>query len=99
MPSTSLLAIVYEDQEFHNEDRPARRFLAVYILFVVVVSSLLFVFNMGIVFALTRGIEAKFSATLGITGIVQFLLFVIPILLVFAEWYLWDILLAKRYRS
>jgi hypothetical protein len=90
---------MYDEQDFQSEDRNARRFLAIYVLFVVVVSSFLFVFNMGIVFALTRGIEAKFSSTLGITGIVQFLLFVIPILLIFAEWYLWDILLAKRYRS
>jgi hypothetical protein len=54
---------------------------------------------MGIVYSLTRGIESKFSEMFGITGVVQFLLFVLPVGLVFAEWYLWDILLAKRYRS
>ena len=87
------------EQDKGVSESKARRFLTGYILFVICVSSLLFIFNMGIVYALTRGIESRFSETFGIAGIVQFLLFVLPVILVFAEWYLWDILLAKRYRS
>jgi hypothetical protein len=44
-------------------------------------------------------IESEFADLVGITGIVQFLLFVLPVALIFAQWYLWDILFAKRYRS
>ncbi len=87
------------EQDGRESETKARRFLTGYILFVICVSSFLFIFNMGIVYSLTRGIESKFSEMFGITGVVQFLLFVLPVGLVFAEWYLWDILLAKRYRS
>ncbi|XZE20429.1 hypothetical protein SH449x_000301 [Pirellulaceae bacterium SH449] len=90
---------MHANHEHKTSEARARRFLTAYILFVVGVSSLLFIFNMGIVYSLTRGIEAEFSELFGITGVVQFLLFVLPVALVFAEWYLWDILFAKRYRS
>jgi hypothetical protein len=86
------------EQDGRVSETKARRFLTFYVLFVIGVSSLLFIFNMGIVYSLTRGIEARFSEMFGITGVVQFLLFVLPVGLVFAEWYLWDILFAKRYR-
>lgn len=87
------------EQDGKISETQARRFLTGYIFFVICVSALLFIFNMGIVYSLTRGIESRFSEVFGITGMVQFLLFVLPVGLVFAEWYLWDILLAKRYRS
>lgn len=88
-----------KDHENRSSEAGARLFLTAYVMFVVIVSSVLFIFNMGMVFSLTRVIEAQFSEIIGITSIVQFLLFVLPVALVFAQWYLWDILFAKRYRS
>jgi hypothetical protein len=90
---------VRADHKDRASEARARRFLTAYVLFVVGLSSLLFIFNIGIVYSLTRVIESEFADLVGITGIVQFLLFVLPVALIFAQWYLWDILFATRYRS
>jgi hypothetical protein len=72
--------------------------LSLYVLWVCVVSSLLFAVNTGMVFAFSKGIESKLPDVLGMDQIIQFSLFIFPIVLLYAEWYAWDVLTTRRAR-
>jgi len=62
------------------------------------VSSVLVAVNTGMVFAFSKGIESKLPSLVGMDQIVQFFLFIFPIILLYAEWYAWDVLTTRRVR-
>lgn len=74
-----------------SASRRARRFLAIYILGYVILSSLLLLLNVGMVYSLYSGlailIPESFSKQIG-----QLVLLLGPFLLLFLEWYLYDLL-------
>lgn len=72
--------------------------LSLYVLWICLVSSLLFAVNTGMVFAFSKGVESKLPSIMGIDQIVQFCLFLLPVVLLYAEWYAWDVLTTRRGR-
>ena len=72
--------------------------LSLYVLWICLVSSLLFAVNTGMVFAFSKGVESKLPNIMGIDQIVQFCLFLLPVVLLYAEWYAWDVLTTRRGR-
>jgi hypothetical protein len=72
--------------------------LSLYVLWVCLVSALLFAVNTGMVFAFFKGIESELPSLLGMDQIIQFSLFIFPIVLLYAEWYAWDVLTTRRVR-
>jgi hypothetical protein len=71
--------------------RRARRALALYIAGFILVSSLLLVLNVGMVYSLYTGIAIfipeSFARQIG-----QLLLLIGPFMLLFLEWYLYDLI-------
>lgn len=90
--------MVGEDTTSSLQDRKAAWKLGIYILWIALVSAILCAMNTGMVFALTKGIETKLPDIPGSNQIMQFLLAIVPVLLLFAEWYAWDILTTRRHR-
>lgn len=72
--------------------------LSLYVLWICLVSSVLFAVNTGMVFAFSKGIESKLPNLIGMDQFVQFCLFIFPIILLYAEWYAWDVLTTRRVR-
>ena len=71
--------------------RRARRFLAIYIFGYVFVSSLMLLLNVGMVFSLYTGI-AIFIPEVFSKQIGQLVLLLGPFMLLFMEWFLYDLL-------
>jgi hypothetical protein len=80
------------------ENKAVRR-LAYYIMWVVLTSSVLLAINTGLVFSLAQGIISILPNLTGGPHLEQFLIFVGPVFLLYLEWYVWDILTAKRVSS
>jgi hypothetical protein len=88
------------DQETNPgaENRAVRR-LVLYVLGIVLVSAALLAVNTGLIFSLAQGISSVLPATIGIPQLVQLLIFVGPVLLLYLEWYVWDVMTSRRVRS
>ena len=77
------------------ENRAAVR-LAIYILLFVVLSSLLLAINTWMIYSMAQG-TAKLLPQLPVVSIlVQLLNFIGPMVLLFLEWYAWDVIFANR---
>ncbi len=88
-----------ETQEYQPQlERRALRSLGLYIFWVAIVSSLLFAVNTGLVFAFTKGLETRLPDLQGIETIKKFALYLLPMMLLYAEWYTWDVLTTRRAR-
>ncbi len=87
-----------EETTSSSQDRNAGWKLGVYILWIALVSAVLCAMNTGRVFALTKGLETKLPEIPGANQVMQFLLATVPVLLLFAEWFAWDILTTRRHR-
>jgi len=70
--------------------------LTVYIFCIVAVSSVLLIVNTAMVFSLTQGTSSLLPA---IPMLAQILVFTLPMLLLYLEWYLWDVFAARLLRS
>lgn len=90
--------MVNDESTSSTQDRKAVWKLGGYILGIALVSTILCMMNTGMVFALAKGLETKLPEFPGSNQIMQFMLAVVPVLLLFAEWYAWDILTTRRYR-
>ena len=84
-------------------ERKALRQLLVYIFGEVAISVLLIAVNAGMVFGLVQALGWMFprlDATdeLSPSALPQLIIYTLPILLLFLEWYAWDILTSGRRR-
>ncbi len=63
-----------------------------YLLWIVLVSTFLLALNAGITFGLVKQFEEYFPNLIGVDVISQLSIYIMPIILLFLEWHLWDIL-------
>jgi hypothetical protein len=72
--------------------------LALYTLMVTLISICMLALNAGLVFGLAKALGESLQFLPLIGPMTQFAIFVAPILLLFLEWYVWDILSSARRR-
>lgn len=77
------------------ENRAVRK-LVLYILGVVLVSAAMLAVNTGMIFALSQGVTTLLPEWTGIRQPIQMLIFLGPVLLLYLEWYLWDVITSRR---
>jgi hypothetical protein len=85
-------------------ERKALRQLMLYIFGEVIVSIFLLAINAGMVFGLVQALGWLFprfdvSDELSPSALPQLIIYTLPVLLLFLEWYAWDILTSRRRRS
>lgn len=80
-------------------ERRAVRQLALYTMMVVLVSVLLLALNAGMVFGLATNLGESLQFLPLIGPLTQLSIFILPILLLFLEWYAWDVLSSARRRQ
>ncbi len=85
------------DYERRTETRAVWQ-LALYVLGVVVISTLLLGVNAGMIFGLAKALEESMQSIPLIEPLTQYAIYVIPMLLLCLEWYVWDILSSSRRR-
>lgn len=86
------------EQEKAMERRAVRQ-LALYTMMVVLVSVLLLALNAGMVFGLATNLGESLQFLPLIGPLTQLSIFILPILLLFLEWYAWDVLSSARRRQ
>lgn len=74
----------------------ALRKLAYYVFSIVIISVLLLAINAGMVFGLATAIETQLATVPGIEAMMQYFIYIMPIILLFLEWYAWDVLTSIR---
>lgn len=72
--------------------------LVAYIFGVVVTSIVMLAINAGMIFGLASVLEATFQNVPLIEPMIQYSIYVLPMLLLYLEWYAWDILVSARRR-
>ncbi|MFN7732521.1 MAG: hypothetical protein ACK5OB_11505 [Pirellula sp.] len=72
--------------------------LALYTLMITLISICMLALNAGLVFGLAKALGESLQFLPLIGPMTQFAIFVAPILLLFLEWYVWDILSSARRR-
>jgi len=72
--------------------------LAVYIFGVVLASIIMLAINAGMVFGLASVLDVAFQNIPLVEPIIQYSIYVVPMLLLYLEWYAWDILVSARRR-
>lgn len=80
-------------------ERRAVRQLALYTMMLVLISVLLLALNAGMVFGLATNLEESLQFLPLIGPMTQLTIFIVPILLLFLEWYTWDVLSSARRRQ
>ncbi len=80
-----------------TENRAVIR-LALYILWFVVVSSLLLSINTWMIYSLSQGVAKLLPNIPGIPILVQLVVFIGPMVLLYLEWFAWDVIYAHRLR-
>ncbi len=88
-----------EDQNDIKIERRSAWKLAAYMLGTILISALMLGFNAGLVFALFHGVHEYIPAFTGNLNVVQWFIFVTPIVLLCLEWHAWDILTARPIRN
>lgn len=81
-----------------TENRAVVR-LALYILWFVLVSSLLLSINTWMIYALSQGVAKLLPNIPGISILVQLVIFIGPMVLLYLEWFAWDVIYAHRLRA
>ncbi len=76
------------------ENRAVRK-LVLYILGVVLVSAAMLAVNTGMIFALSQGVTTLLPEWIWIRQPIQMLIFLGPVLLLYLEWYLWDVITSR----
>lgn len=72
--------------------------LAAYVFCIILVSAVLLAINAGLVYGLATALEERFQTVPFIRELSQGILYVIPVALLYLEWYAWDVLIAMRGR-
>lgn len=80
-------------------ERRAVRQLALYTMMLVLISVLLLALNAGMVFGLATNLGESLQFLPLIGPMTQLTIFIVPILLLFLEWYAWDVLSSARRRQ
>jgi hypothetical protein len=85
-------------------ERKAVKQLILYIFSEVIISVILLALNAGMVFGLVQALGWLFprfdiSDELSPSALPQLIIYTFPVLLLFLEWYAWDILTSSRRRS
>jgi len=85
-------------------ERKALKQLMLYIFAEVIVSVILLALNAGMVFGLVQALGWLFprfdvSDELSPSALPQLIIYTLPVLLLFLEWYAWDILYSARRRN
>jgi len=78
------------DDDPKAENRAAFRF-ALYTIWLVCVSSILLAINTWMIYALSQGMAKLLPAIQGITFLLQMLIFIGPMVLLYLEWFAWDV--------
>lgn len=78
-----------------NENRAVLR-LMIYVFGLVVISSFLLALNTGLFFALTQELRSVFPQLDGISKLIQLANYICPVILLYLEWYAWDVLSSRR---
>jgi hypothetical protein len=87
------------EQEYdQSQESKALWRLALYIFGVVLASIMMLAVNAGMVFGLASVLDVAFQNILLIEPIIQYCIYVVPMLLLYLEWYAWDILVSARRR-
>ena len=86
------------DYDRKLENRSAFR-LSVYVLGFVIISAVLLVINTWMIFSLAQGIAKLLQQIPYISILVQLLIFIGPMVLLFLEWFAWDVIYANRVRA
>ncbi len=81
-----------------TENRAVVR-LALYILWFVLVSSLLLSINTWMIYALSQGVAKLLPYNSGISILVQLVIFIGPMVLLYLEWFAWDVIYAHRLQA
>jgi hypothetical protein len=68
--------------------------LAIYILTFVLVSSLLLAVNTWMIFSLSQGTAKLLPQVPGLSILVQLVVFIGPMVLLYLEWFAWDVVFA-----
>jgi energy-converting hydrogenase Eha subunit A len=80
-------------------ENQAVRKLVLYVLGVILVSTFLLTINTGMIFSLATGLLLLAPDLPMVPQLGQLFIFVCPILLLYLEWYVWDVVSARRIRS
>ena len=84
--------------DLRSENRAVLR-LVVYIFGVVLVSSVLLALNTGMFFALSQGVKSLLPSMDGLSQLIQFANYICPVILLYLEWYAWDVISSRRLPS
>jgi hypothetical protein len=84
--------------DVRTENRAVLR-LVIYVFGVILVSSFLLALNTGMFFALSQGIKSLLPSMDGISQLIQFANYIGPIILLYLEWYAWDVISSRRLPS
>jgi hypothetical protein len=79
------------------ENRAAFR-LALYVFWFVLISSLMLAINTWMIFALSQGTAKLLPNFEGIAFALQALIFIGPMVLLYLEWFAWDVVFAQLSR-
>lgn len=82
------------DYDPKAENRAAFR-LALYAILLVVVSSILLAINTWMIYGLSQGTSKLLPDIEGVTFALQLLIFIGPMVLLYLEWFAWDVLYAQ----
>ncbi len=85
------------DYDSKIENQAAFR-LSVYVLGFVIISSVLLVINTWMIYSLAQG-TATLLQIPNTSILVQLLIFIGPMVLLFLEWFAWDVIFANRARA
>jgi hypothetical protein len=89
--------MMQQDYNAQNENRAVFK-LVLYILGVILVSALMLAVNTGLVFSLAQGIATLLPEMIGVPQFVQLIIFVGPVVLLYLEWYVWDVMVVRKVR-
>ena len=84
--------------ELRTENRAVLR-LVIYVFGVILVSCFLLALNTGMFFALSQGIKSLLPSMDGISQLIQYANYIGPIILLYLEWYAWDVISSRRLPS
>ncbi len=86
------------DYDSKTENRAAF-LLALYAIWLVIVSSVLLAINTWMIFALSQGTAKLLPNIVGISFALQLLIFIGPMVLLYLEWFAWDVVFAQSKRN
>ncbi len=78
-----------------NENGAVLR-LMIYVFGLIVVSCFLLALNTGMFFALTQELRSVLPELDGLSQLIQLANYICPVILLYLEWYAWDVLSSRR---